>query len=725
VQIARIKASNPFLVDADLKKILDSIKGYLPKANLARITEAYDFAKKAHEGQKRFSGEPYFVHPVAATKYLLSLHPDEDALIACLLHDVIEDTEEDIKTVEEKFGQTVAGLCLDMEKLGTVRYQGQERQIENLRKMFVAMARDIRVIFIKLADRLHNMETLEHVRPDKQKRIAKETLEVYAPIAARLGLYEFKSRLEDLAFRSLHKSEYQKIEKAVAGTSTGRKTFIEKTKKTLQKILSKEGLEVEVAGRTKHFYSIWRKLELKQYPSIEEIYDLFALRVIVKSTADCYAALGVLHNHYTPLSRRFKDFIAVPKANGYQSLHTTVIGLNRDSPTEIQIRTREMHAAAERGAAAHFVYSEKKKSVKVEEEKLKWIRGLVELHEQMQDNSEFVVSLTSDMLEDRIFVLTPKGDVFDLPAKATPIDFAYIIHTEVGNKCIGAKINGKIAKLDAELKNGQVVEILTRKDAKPNRFWLSFAKTSAAKAKIRTHFSSLGKGENLALGKELVNKKLERLGKAKLDADYAILKHYKKKNLSKREREILLERIGNGSVSSSAVVKDLFEFEEMTSKKTRKKPIASLKATASKKKNEVVVEGVSGLATKIAKCCVPQSGDEILAVMSRNGAMIHKFDCKQIIRTAEERKLNAQFASDMKSKLVKIEVAARNRVGMLRDIAEVIAKQEVNIADLSLKESDKHEILHGLTVEVESVGRLEKLLGNLEEIEGVTRAARV
>ncbi|MFH1546601.1 MAG: bifunctional (p)ppGpp synthetase/guanosine-3',5'-bis(diphosphate) 3'-pyrophosphohydrolase, partial [Patescibacteria group bacterium] len=607
-------------MDTPLKKILETVKGYLPQANLARITAAYEFAKKSHAGQKRFSGEDYFVHPVAAAQHLLTLKPDEDALIACLLHDVIEDTEADVAEVEQKFGSTVAGLCLDMEKLGTVRYHGQERQIENLRKMFVAMARDLRVIFIKLADRLHNMETIEHVRPDKQKRIAKETLEVYAPIAARLGLYEFKSQLEDLAFRTLEPAEFKKVEKAVAGTSGGRKEFIESAQKTLKKILQKEGIEVEVTGRTKHFYSIWRKLKLKSYPSVEEIYDLFALRVIVKNMADCYAALGVIHNRYTPLSSRFKDFIAVPKPNGYQSLHTTIIGLNRDSPTEIQIRTREMHEAAERGAAAHFIYSEKKKSVIAEENKLKWIRGLVELHEQMKDNSEFVVSLTSDVLEDRIFVLTPKGDVFDLPAGATPVDFAFTIHTDVGNRCVGAKINGKIAKLDTELRNGQVVEILTRKDAKPNRFWLSFVKTSSAKAKIRTYFSSLGKSENLILGKELINKKLARLGKAKLDADYSVLKDYKKQNLSKKEREILLERIGNGSVSSSAVIRDLFEFDELAGEKTSKKPIA---ATVPPKKGEVVIEGVSGIASKLAKCCAPKEGDEIIAVMSRNGAMIH------------------------------------------------------------------------------------------------------
>ncbi len=709
-------------MDIALKKIIETVKVYLPHANFARINEAYEFAKKAHAGQLRFSGEPYFNHPVAATFHLLALQPDEDAVIACLLHDVIEDTAEDVETVEKKFGSVVANLCIDLEKLGTVRYRGQERQIENLRKMFVAMARDLRVIFIKLADRLHNMETISHVRPDKQKRIAKETLEVYAPIAARLGLFEFKSRLEDLAFQALEPEEFRKIETAVTGTASGRKKFIEGVKKKLKTIFHKEGIEVKVEGRTKHFYSIWRKLKLKNYSSVAEIYDLFALRVLTKSTADCYAALGVIHNHFTPLSHRFKDFIAMPKPNGYQSLHTTVIGLNRSAPTEIQIRTHEMHEAAERGAAAHFVYSEKKKSVKAEEEKLKWIRGLVELHEQMKDNAEFVASLTSDVLENRIFVLTPKGDVFDLPVGATPVDFAYAIHTEVGNRCVGAKVNGKIAKLDTKLANGQVVEILTKKDTKPNRFWLSFVRTSSAKAKIRTHFSALGRNANVAIGKELINKKLARLGKPKLDADYSILGNYKKQDLSKHERELLLERVGNGSVSSSAVVKSLFEFGELAIKKSRKKPIASLKISA--KKDEVMIEGVSGISSQLAKCCNPKPGNEIIAVMGRRGAMIHAKDCKQISRVAEERKLKAFFASDVKTKLVKIEVAGRNRVGLLRDIADVIATAEVNIADLSLKKSDKHEILHELTIEVEGVEELERLLGKLEEIEGITRAVR-
>lgn len=708
----------------ELKKILETVRSYLPHANFTRIEEAYHFAKKAHEGQLRFSGEPYFVHPVAATLNLLTLNPDEDTIIACLLHDVVEDTESDIQTIEKKFGKTVAKLCLGMEKLGKVRYHGQERQIENLRKMFVAMADDLRVIFIKLADRIHNMETINYVRPDKQTRIARETLEVYAPIAARLGIYEFKSKLEDLAFKNIYPKEYRAVEKTISGTAESREKIIETAKKQLRGILKKEGIEAEILGRTKHLYSIWRKLKLKGYTSVNEIYDLFALRVITQTPADCYAALGIIHKNFTPLSHRFKDFIAVPKSNGYQSLHTTVIGLNREAPTEIQIRTEAMHAEAERGAAAHWQYSEKKKSVKASESKLKWIKGLVELHERLQDNIEFAETLTSDVLEDRIFVLTPGGDVMDLPAGATPVDFAYTVHTEVGNTCVGAKINGKIAKLDAELHNGEVVEILTKKDSKPNRFWLSFAKTSSARGKIKAYFSALDQSENLMIGKDLINKHLARLGKASLDSEYAILKDYKKQNLSKPEREILLERIGNGSVSSKAVIRDLFNFDELVVTKPHRKPVAPLHVPASKK-DEVEIEGVTGIAVTFAKCCKPASPKPIVAVMGRRGAMIHREDCKQIERVSPDRKLAARWFDESTQRLITIVVGGKNRVGLLRDIAATIAEQNINIADLALKKSDQHEILHELTIEVADLNQLNDVLDKLEKIEGVTKAAKV
>lgn len=711
---------------ADLKKILSVVESYMPDANLERISQAYNFAEEKHAGQLRFSGEPYFIHPVMATMHLLSLRPDEDTIIACLLHDVIEDTDTDVEVIRKKFGKVVAQLCLDMEKLGTVRYQGQERQIENLRKMFVAMARDLRVIFIKLADRLHNMETLEFVRPDKQQRIAQETLQVYAPIAARLGIFEFKAKLEDLSFKILHPEEYAKLKKELAGSIENQEAFVSKAKKELKNILQKAGIKVEVFGRVKHLYSIWRKMKLKNYPSLEELYDLFALRVITKTTAECYAALGVIHNHYTPLSRRFKDFIAVPKPNGYRSLHTTVIGLSRQSPTEIQIRTQEMHEQAEYGAAAHWQYSAKKQSVKVDEEKLKWVKNLVELHEKMQDNEEFQENLTSDVLEDRIFILTPRGDVFDLPEGATPIDFAYAVHTDVGNTAVGAKVNGKIVKLDEKLHNGEVVEIITRKDAKPNRFWLSFVKTSGAKSKIKAHFGQLDQSENLTLGKDLINTKLTRLGKPKLDADYSILRDYKQRDLGKKEREQLLIRVGNGSVSSSAVVNNLFNLEELVSQKIPRKRLPKAAKEATYRADEVLIEGVGGIATEFAKCCKPKPGDKIFAVMGRKGALIHKENCKQISRSNPERRLQAYFAGDAPQlKLVKIAIDGVNRVGFLRDIAAKVAELGINIVDVNYLKVDKHQAKREFTLEIENIAQLTGILTELEKVDGVKDVRKI
>jgi GTP diphosphokinase / guanosine-3',5'-bis(diphosphate) 3'-diphosphatase len=710
--------------------IINEAKKYLPNLNVDKFNEAFEFARAAHADQFRFSGEPYFIHPIAATKILLNLKSDQDTIIACLLHDVVEDTKIDLKTIEKKFGKTVARLCSGMEKLGTVQFSGKERQIENLRKMFVAMATDLRVIFIKLADRIHNLQTLKHLKPEKQKRIAYESLEIYAPIAARLGIYEFKSKLEDLSFQFIEPIEYQKIKYELTGTSKNREKFIQIAIKKLQQIFQQQKAlklqtfeEFEILGRTKHFYSIWRKIQLKKFNNVTEIYDLFALRVLTNTTADCYAALGIIHAAFTPLSRRFKDFIAAPKPNGYQSLHTTVMGLIHEQPVEIQIRTRQMHAEAEFGAAAHWQYSEKKQSVIASSEKLHWIRGLLEIHKQLKDNTEFVQSLTRDVFEDRIFVLTPQGDIFDLPAGATPVDFAYTVHTEIGHRCAGAKVNGKIAPLDCRLKNGQVVEILTKKESKPNRFWLGFVKTNSASNKIKTFFASLDHSENFAAGKDLLNKKLVRLGKPPLDSEYSLLKNYKKQNLSKKKRGNLIERIGNGSVHSGAVLRDLFEFTELTEKREIK-PVAILQSPNLDK--EVIIEGVAGIATQLAKCCAPKLNDEVTAVLSRAGAKIHKKNCQQIKRVATERKLTAYFASNAPVlQLVCIAVNGDNRVGFLRDIASVVAGLKINIADLSLKKSDKYTILHELTLEISDLEKLEKVLAQLEKIDGVREVRKL
>lgn len=707
---------------SDIQPILDRVAAYLPKANLTRIEAAYQCAKAAHEGQLRFSGEPYITHPVAATERLLMLEPDEDSIVACLLHDVVEDTETDLETIQEQFGPEVARLCSGLEKLGKVRFQGAERQVENLRKMFVSMAVDLRVIFIKLADRLHNMETLGFVRPEKRERIARETLEVYAPIAARLGIYEFKSRLEDIAFQILYPAEYAKIAQAVSGTAETRKKFVETATAELAEKLQEAKVHAKVTGRTKHLYSIWKKMSEKGYASLDEIYDLFALRVLVHTPAECYTTLGVIHNSFTPLSNRFKDFIAVPKVNGYKSLHTTVLGIGRGlrtQPTEIQIRTYAMHADAERGAAAHWNYSEKKKSTVADEQKLKWVQGLVDLHDRLKDNKELVETLALDTFSDRIFVMTPKGDVKDLPDGATSVDFAYAVHTQVGHMMIGAKVNGKIAPLDRKLKNGDVIEILTRKDGKPNRFWLSFVKTEGARTKIKAYFNALDHEENVNAGKEILNKQLARLGKDKLDTEYAILKNYKGGNLNAKERESIIERIGNGSIAVGAVVRDLFPMSELTVKEVKYKPAAASAAVA--KKGEIVIAGEVGLMYQLAKCCKPVEGVPITALTTtrRDGASIHRSDCKQLAKSNPERRLTARWGGEKECQLIPIVLAGENRVGMLRDIAAVIAESEINIADVALGRSEKHELTHTFTLEICDLGELALLIERIEQIPGI------
>lgn len=702
--------------------ILQRVRSYLPAADFARIAAAYQLAATAHADQKRFSGELYITHPVAAARILLELQPDEDTLIACLLHDVVEDTPVTLAEIEQQFGPTVARLTAGMEKIGKVRYHGEERQIENLRKMFVAMATDIRVIFIKLADRIHNMQTLGHVRPDKQQRIAQETLMIYAPIAARLGIFPFKKQLEDLAFRYLEPAKHAELTRQLQGSEAERQRLVEAALTKLQTIFTAAGLKVELKGRTKHAYSVWKKLEKKGYGSLDEIYDLFALRVLVATPAECYAALGVIHQHFRPLSHRFKDYIAVPKNNGYQSLHTTVMGLTPDQPTEIQIRTRAMHAAAERGAAAHWQYSEKKQSVAAGSERLGWVQNLVELTEHL-DNKELVESLSTDVLTDRIFVLTPRGDVLDLPAGATPVDFAYAVHTAVGNRCVGAKVDGKIAPLDSPLRSNQVVEILTRKDATPNRFWLSFARSENTRSKIKAYFNALDRAENVAAGKEMLNAQLVRLGQKPLDAEYSLLKKWHDADLSKRGRESVLERIGNGSITAASVAHVVCQLSEPPPRRAVAAAAAGVRPTVT---GEVVIAGERGLPYVLAKCCNPHPGQPITAFLNpQRGATVHAADCRQLARSNPARKLPARWLGEVGHELVYLTVGARDRLGLTRDLATAIAAAGANILKIATSSNHRYASNHYFVLEVESLEKLAVLLEKMTLIDGVENVERL
>ncbi|MBU0577431.1 bifunctional (p)ppGpp synthetase/guanosine-3',5'-bis(diphosphate) 3'-pyrophosphohydrolase [Patescibacteria group bacterium] len=713
---------------ANISDIIKGAKKYLPNINEERVKRAYEFAKKAHAGVKRASGDSYIQHPLEVTKILLDLKPDEDSIVASLLHDVLEDTGITAEDLRKQFNDNVIPLLKGMEKLGTVYYRGRERQVENLRKMFLAMSHDIRVILIKLADRLHNMRTLGYIPEIKRKRIAEETLTIYSPIAARLGIYRIKNELDDLAFKHLFPDDYKRIYDELHETTGKQKNIINKSKAILLKTLKENGIKAEIEGRIKHLYSIHKKLKRKNKNYISELYDILALRIVVEDESQCYQTLGIIHKNWTPLARRFKDYIANAKDNGYQSLHTTLIGLCsklHNQPIEVQIRTHDMNLVAKYGVAAHWQYKEKGGySIAIPEEKLKWIQNLVNVHENLKNNAEFIESLNVDIFHDRIFVLTPKGDVLDLPKDATPIDFAYGIHTDLGHKCKGAKVNGKIVPLDDKLKNGEVIEILTSNIAQPNRYWLSFVMTAHAKNRIKQWFNSQDRDQLIKMGKDLVNKHLKRFNQPLLDPDLSVLKKYSEKRISVREREELLENIGNGSVDVMSVIKKILP-ESTTMKETSKKVLAHEVLTEGVKLEdaEVLITGEKGYKTQIATCCMPTPNDEIVGYVTRGrGVTIHKKNCKVLIRGhGDARLIRASWSTKTESKYeVKLSLKRQSRIGMLRDMADVFATLQLPILDIQNirhKDSDIGETI--ITSSLDNIETLNKVIHKLESIPGI------
>lgn len=704
-----------------ISDIIKGVKSYLPEADGERILRAYKFAEKAHEGMKRESGEPYIQHPLETAMILVDLRPDEDSIIAALMHDVLEDTEVTVEDIGNQFDERVLPLLKGLEKLGKIYYQGRERQVENLRKMFLAMAKDIRVILIKLCDRLHNMRTLEHVKPDKQRRIAEETLSIYSPIAGRLGIFRIKNELDDLCFKYLNPEDHKRIEKELKETMGLQKNIIKKGAAILKKNLKKNNLEAEIEGRVKHLYSIFRKLKRKDKNYISELYDIYALRIIVDTEAECYQALGIIHKNWTPLTRRFKDYVANKKSNDYQSLHTTIVGLVPDlnnQPIEIQIRTREMNHVAKYGIAAHWEYKEKGGySIAVPEDKLNWVRNLVALHESMKSNSEFIENLNMDMFHDRIFVVTPKGDIKDLPRDATPVDFAYAIHTDVGNKCKGAKVDDKIVPLDYKLKNNEVVEIITSNTLAPNRYWLSFVTTSHAKSSIKQWFNAQEQENLVKMGKELLNKHLKRLGVAQLGGDLSLLKNYSDKKMTIREREELLEKIGNGSVDPISIIKKIVPKEILATKQIE--PTMSRKVLTDnikiEKQDEILITGQKGYKTQLATCCNPATENEIIGYITRGrGVTIHKQGCKVLLGHEKNRLVKASWGFKEKPAYdVRLSIEKKSRIGLLRDIAEVFTRNNLPIIDLSIGEKLSIDTV------VHSVGILDKLMNELETVPDV------
>lgn len=742
-----------------VEHLLKKIEKLGLQVDVKKIREAYFYAEEAHVGQKRFSGEPYILHPLEVAYKLLDFSPDEQMIIAALLHDVSEDTERTLDDIQENFGQGVRNLVRAMEKLSKVRARVDEPQIENLRKMFIAMATDLRVILIKLCDRWHNMETLSHVREEKQKRIAKETLEIYVPIASRLGIYIIKSALEDLCFKHLQPELYNDIDKQLLEYGKQRAKFIKAVATSLKRFLNENGFVAEIEARVKTHYSIYRKLKRKGKANLEDIFDVFAVRVLLpdvvvsqnqNENVRLYEILGLIHSRWTPLAIRFKDYIAVPKPNGYRSLHTTVIGLGPkefNQPIEVQIRTQKMHREAEFGIASHWLYEDtdtasvnldlnlpRRPKKNVLKSQIAWLKALGELQKEVKNNSEFIHDLQTDLFNDRIFILTPNGDVKDLPAGATPIDFAYAVHSDVGNHVIMAKVNGSVVPLDYELKNGQVVEILTKKSSEPNQFWLSFVKTNGAKNKIKNWFKSKDSDKNYKAGRDLFNKYLEKIGKPILDAEMSLLKSYGKKRLTVKEREELLVEIGLGMLSPTNIVKAVYPLEDLL-KSTQQVEVVidPKKSVVGSSLGEVVVDGQSGIPFRFATCCKPKRADGIVGYISRQKAVtIHKSTCSMVLSSNPERLISVSWAQDTSNTLnkkykVELVIELEDRVGMLRDLTNVISDLNVNIVDLFLEnpKDGKPVKLRHFIVEVANYDQLELLLYKLERIPNVLSVKKI
>lgn len=717
-----------------LENLILKIEQYNPQANMKQVIKAYSFAEAAHEGQYRNSGERFFVHPYNVAMILIELNMDTDTIVAGLLHDVLEDTDVVYEKLVEEFGEEVADLVEGVTKLKKLKYKTkQENQAENLRKMVVAMAKDIRVIIIKLADRLHNMRTLEYMSEEKKKEKALETLEIYAPLAHRLGISKIKWELEDLSLRFLDPEGYYKLVDKVSKQRREREAYIQIIMNTLQEKLDEMGVSCEISGRPKNFYSIYRKM-VYQNKSFEQIFDLTAIRIIVDTVKDCYGALGIVHTMWKPIPGRFKDYIAMPKPNMYQSLHTTVIG-PQGEPFEVQIRTWDMHRTAEYGIAAHWKYKEGTVKTDNFDEKLSWLRQLLEWQKDMKDPKEFMESLKIDFFTDEVFVFTPKGDVISLPNGSTPIDFAYRVHTAVGNNCVGAKVDGRIVPLDYKLKNGNIVEVITSaNNTGPSRDWLKVVKSSQAKTKIRQWFKREEKDLNIIKGKDMLEKEVKRQG-FKLTE---ILKEDWLKNiaskLSLNNTDDLYAGLGYGSVTLSQVMPRLKEFYKEHHDIKEEKNIFEPKITPqiSKKKERVqqgvTIKGVDNIKVRFSKCCNPVPGDEIVGYITRGrGVSIHRSDCPNIEDLGSgERFIYVEWADDEKASYqAEIQIKATDRSGLLTDITQRITEAKLAVLSLSARRNREKLVVMNIILEIKDINQLRQLMKKIKKIKGVIDVYRV
>ncbi|WP_434577232.1 RelA/SpoT family protein [Thermoanaerobacterium thermosaccharolyticum] len=715
-----------------IEKVINRVKEYDKSENdINLILKAYDYALKAHKGQYRNSGEPYIVHPVEVAMILTNLELDVSTIASGLLHDVIEDTSITYDDIKNEFGQEIADLVDGVTKLGMIEYKSKvEQQAENMRKMLIAMAKDIRVIMIKLADRLHNMRTLKYLSEEKQKEKAQETLEIYAPIAHRLGMSMIKWELEDLSLRYLHPDDYYSLVEKVAKKRKEREESIKELIDKLKEKLNEIGIKAEVDGRPKHFYSIYKKMK-QQNKTFEQIYDLMAVRVIVNTVKDCYGTLGAVHTLWKPMPGRFKDYIAMPKPNMYQSLHTTVIG-PKGEPFEIQIRTWDMHRTAEYGIAAHWKYKEGKSYEDEFDAKLSWLRQLLEWQRELKDAKEFMETLKIDLFTDEVYVFTPKGDVISLPAGSTPIDFAYSIHTEIGHRLNGAKVNGKIVPIDYELKNGDIVEILTttNSDRGPSRDWLQIVKSSQAKNKIRQWFKKEKREENIERGEEIFYRELKRHGIQQSQLKGDIMESVLRK-LNMHSEEDLFAAIGFGGLALNQIIPRIKEELKLIESEDKKQntPIAEIKKKPKIGGMGVIVKGEDNVMVRFSKCCSPVPGDEIVGYVTKGrGVSIHRKDCPNIKDYVYDKNRIVEVEWDQGKNMAyqaDIQIMANDRYGLLTDVTSILADIKISVRAVNARTTKDNVAIINLTLEITSRDQLEKIMNKLKALDGVTDVYRI
>ncbi len=747
----RIEEIAEFQAPEDLyQELIKRVRRYHPSDDISLIQKAYETARNFHKDQKRKSGEPYIIHPICVAIILADMEMDKETIVAGLLHDVVEDTVMTIDELKDEFGEDVAFLVDGVTKLSKIQYSADklDMQAANLRKMFLAMAKDIRVIMIKLADRLHNMRTLSYMRPEKQQDISRETIDIYAPIAQRLGISKIKVELEDLCLKYLEPEEYEKLAMQIAERKSVREQYVQDIVDEVRVHIKNAGIEAKIDGRVKHFFSIYKKMK-NQNKSIDQIYDLFAVRIIVASVKDCYAALGVIHEIYKPIPGRFKDYIAVPKENMYQSLHTTLIGFN-GVPFEIQIRTYEMHRTAEYGIAAHWKYKEAadgKRPELQEEEKLTWLRQILEWQRDMSDNREFMNLLKSDLdlFSDSVYCFTPTGDVKNLPAGSTPIDFAYSIHSAVGNKMIGARVNGKLVTINYEIKNGDCIEILTSQNTKgPSRDWLKIVKSTQAKTKINQWFRNEFKEENIVRGKELLTSYCKSRG---IEPSKLTKPEYMEQILKKQgfnDWDNLLAAVGHGALKEGQIVNRLIELYEEDNKKelTDAEIEKNINETAAprpmpysrRKSASIVVRGIGDVAVRFPKCCNPLPGDEIIGYVTRGrGVTIHRTDCINVVQVPEverERLINAEWSAEAlennhEKYIVNIMIKANNRSGLLADVSRTMSDLDIDMLTVNTRVDRQGEATIQMSFETASREEYEHIKSKLRGIKDVREVERI